>query len=103
MKVMARDIFKILPGKRAEALELDKKERAVFNRLGLNLVVTHYRPFARQGDSMHTLVYHIEFDSLAAMESTMEKAGADPEMREVWAKWAEITESRLLELYMIED
>ena len=103
MKIMVREIMKVLPGKMAEVSEVEKKENAVWKRLGLNPVVTRYTPWAREGDRMHTLVYQAEFDSLATIEANMGKVGADPEMREVGANWDEIVESHVVEFYMVED
>lgn len=103
MKIMVREIMKVLPGKMAEAREVEKREKAVWNRLGLDILVKHYLPFARQGDRMHTLVYQTDFDSLAAIEANTGKIGADPEMKEVAAKWDEILESRIVEFYVAVD
>lgn len=103
MKIMVREILKVLPGKMAEVQEVEKNERAVWNRLGLNLVMKRYLPFARQGDRMHTLVYQAEFDSLATIEAKMGKVRADPEMKAVAAKWEEILESRVVEFYTVVD
>ncbi len=103
MKIMVREIMKVLPGKMAEALEVEKREKAVWNRSGVNIPVKKYLPFARQGDRMHTLVYQTEFDSLAAIEALSKKVGAAPEMPEVAAKWDEILESRIVEFYTVSD
>lgn len=103
MKIMVREILKVLPGKMAEVPEVEKKEKAVWNRLGLNPVVTRYTPWAREGDRMHTLVYQAEFDSLATIEANMGKVGADPEMQEVRARWDEIVESQVVEFYVMAD
>ena len=95
--------MKVLPGKMAEAQEVEKREKAVWNRLGLNLVVKNYFPFACQGDRMHTLVYQTEFDSLAAITELGGKAGADPEMPAIAAKWDEVLDSRIVEFYTVMD
>jgi len=100
MKVMMREYFKLLPGKMAEAMELLKRERDGWKRLGEEPDVKVYRPFAREGDCMHTIVFHVELNSLAALEAAGEKAHASPEMQEIFAKWAEITETHVTELYM---
>ena len=103
MAIMVREIMKVLPGKMAEAMENEKKEKAVWDRLGLNLVVKRYLPFTREGDRMHTIVYQTEFDSLAAITELGGKAGADPEMPAVAAKWDEVLDSRIVEFYTVVD
>ena len=103
MRLIERDIFRILPGKMAEAEELEKKELAVLKRLGVDIPVKHYIPFTGAIDSMRTIVAESELGSFASIASFGEKIGADPEMQEVQAKWEEISESQVLELYMVED
>ena len=103
MNVMVREISKIIPGKMAEAMELYKKEMVAWNRLGLNPVVKLLRPFAREGDRMQTIVWEAEFDSLTTIEANMKKVMADPEIQEIVAKWQAITDSNVIELYMVED
>ena len=103
MKLIERDVWKILPGKMAEALELEKKELAVLNRLGVDIPVKHYRPFTGTMDCMHTIVAESDLGSFASVVALMGKLGADPEMQAVQAKWEEISESQVLELYMVED
>ena len=103
MKLIERDVWKILPGKMAEALELEKKELAVLNRLGVDIPVKHYRPMTGTLDQKHTIVAESELGSFASIAALGEKIGADPEMQAVQAKWEEISESHVLELYMVED
>ena len=103
MKLIERDIWKIVPGKMAEALELEKKELAALNRLGVDIPVKHYRPLAGAIDQKHTIVAESELGSFASIAALGEKIGADPEMQAVQAKWEEISESQVLELYMVED
>ena len=103
MKIMVREIMKVLPGKMAEAKEVGKREKAVWNRLGVDIPVKNYFPFACQGDRMHTLVSQTEFDSLAAVEALGEKIGGDPEMQEVAEKWDMVLESRIVEFYTVLD
>ncbi len=103
MKIIERDVWTIIPGKLAEALELEKKELAVLNRLGRNIRVKHYRPMTGTLDQKHTIVAESELGSFASIAALGEKIGADPEMQAVQAKWEEISESHVLELYMVED
>ena len=103
MTIMVREVMKVLPGKMAKAKEIEKREKAVWNRLGVDIPVKNYFPFACQGDRMHTLVYQTEFDSLAAIEALGKEIGADPEMQEVAAKWDMVLDSRLVEFYTVLD
>ena len=103
MKLIERDIWKIVPGKMAEALELEKKELATLNRLGVDIPVKHYRPLAGAIDQKHTIVAESELGSFASIAALGEKIGADPEMEEIRAKWEEISESQVTEFYMVED
>jgi hypothetical protein len=83
MKVIMRTTIKIVPGKMAEYMEIDKKAEAISTRAGGS-------PWKRygclSGDAMHTLVYDSEFDSLAAMEAFLEKLFTDPERQQLMAK-----------------
>ena len=102
MKIMLREILKVLPGKMAEAEEVLKMERAIRERSGgPRPVVTRYFPFAREGDRMHTLVDQVELPSLAALEAAVERSRTDPEIREIEAKWEKILESHIIELYIV--
>jgi hypothetical protein len=103
MKLIERDVWKIIPGKMVEARELEKKEIAVLNRLGVNISVKHYLPLSGAIDQKHTIVAESELGSFAEMAALGEKIGADSEMQAVQAKWEEISESQVLELYMVED
>lgn len=103
MKLVERDIWKIIPGKMAEARELEKRELAVLKRLGVNIPVKHYFPMAGTIDQKHTIVAESELGSFASIATLGEKIGADPEMKEIQAKWEEISESQVTEFYMVED
>jgi hypothetical protein len=103
MKLVERDVWKILPGKMAEALELEKRELAALNRLGVDISVKHYRPLTGAIDQKHTIVAESELGSFASIAAFGEKIGADPEMQEIQVKWEEISESQVLELYMVND
>jgi len=95
MKVMVRLIIKVLPGKMAEYMELDKKTEAILTRLGMPL--RRYRCFT--GDSVNTIVYEEEYDSLAAMEAFYEKVRANPEDHAVFAKMEAVIDSLEVEFY----
>ncbi len=101
MKVMQRGIMNILPGKMGEAMELNEKYMAIVKRLGMPFnAMRMYRPFFGGGDMMHTVVFEVEWDSLATMAAFFEKAMADPEIQAMMPKWEAVEESHQVELYM---
>ena len=96
MKVMWRSIVKVVPGKMAEYMEIEEKSKAISSRYGMPSWRC-YRPMS--GDSMHTIVYEMEWDSLAALEASFEKMFADPECQEFMAKSDALIVSHENELY----
>lgn len=102
MKIMLREISKVLPGKMAEADEVLNMEKALAERAGgPRPAVTRMVPFARQGDRMQTVIDQIELPSLAALEAAVERSRTNPEIREIEAKWEKILESHIIELYIV--
>jgi len=83
MKVIMRTTVKVVPGKMAEYMEIDNKSEALAKRYGMS-------PWKRysciSGDSMHTMVYDTEFDSLTAFEAFLEKMFMDPERQQLMAQ-----------------
>jgi len=104
MKVMQRGIMKILPGKMTEAMELLEEYMAIVSRLmGMpreKLPMKTYRPFIGGGDSLHTIIFEVEWDSFGEMAAFFEKAMADPEIQASMPKWEVVEESHEVELYM---
>ena len=90
MKVIRHCTIKVIPGKMGVFLKLQEEHDALANRLG---APPHKRYSCISGESMHTLVYATEWDSLAAMEDFFEMLYVDLKVREVSAKIAEVTES----------
>jgi len=105
MKVMQRGIMKVLPGKMAEAMELLGKYMAVVSRLvGVpreKLPMKTYRPFIGGGDSLHTIIFEVDWDSFGEMAAFFEKAMADPEIQAFMPKWEAVEESHEVEVYML--
>jgi hypothetical protein len=99
MKVMNREIMKVLPGKMGEAMELMQKHMAAATRLGVPPGGRGYRCISGGGDYFHTVVSEMDWDSLAAMEAFHEKTLADPEMQRLYAKWEAVLESHVIEVY----
>jgi len=104
MKVMQRGIMRIMPDKMAEAMELLEKYMAVVSRLvempREKLPMKTYRPFIGGGDSLHTIIFEVEWDSFGEMAAFFEKAMADPEIQATMPKWEAVEESHEVELYM---
>ena len=59
-----------------------------------------YRPWLG-GEYMHTVIFEMEWDSLAEMAAFFEKVMADLEMQALMPKWETILESHEVELYMV--
>jgi len=101
MKVMQRGIMRIRPGKMGEAMQLLNKHMAVVARLGwTGTPMRRYVPFLGGGDSLHTMIFEVEWDSMAEMATFFEKAMADPEMQALMPQWEAVEESHEVELYM---
>ena len=101
MKVVQREIMKIIPGKMPETMELLGKHLAIARRLAPpNTIERNYLPFFAD-EAVHTLVIEIEWESMAAMEAFFEKAMADAEMQALMPKWQAVEESHRNELYML--
>jgi len=97
--------MKILPGKLAEAMELQEKYMVIVTKLyegvGTAPTMRYYRPFLGGGDTMHTIVFEVEWDSFTTMATFFEKAMADPEVQNMMLKWEVIEESHEVELYTV--
>jgi hypothetical protein len=99
MKVMVRTIMKAVPGKMAEAMELEQKHIAIANRV-LGISGRCYRPLSGGGDTMRTIISEGEFDSLAAFEAHPQKMGADAEMQALMPQFDAVIQSMEVEFYM---
>ena len=60
-----------------------------------------YRPFLGGSDSLHTVIFEVEWGSLAAMAAFFEKVMADPEMQALMPKWEAIEQSHQVEVLML--
>lgn len=101
MKVAQRGTMKIAPGKMGEAMSLLGQHMAIVRRLAPpGIVERGYRPFFA-GESVHTIVFEIEWDSMATMETFFEKLMAAPEMQALAPKWEAVEESHEVELYAL--
>jgi len=97
MKIIMRTIIKVVPGKMAEYMEVEEKSKAIASRHGM----PPWRCYrCLSGDSMHTIVYEMEWDSLAALETSFEKMFADSEHQELMAKSGAVIVSHENEFYL---
>lgn len=102
MKVMQRGIMRLRPGKMGEAMQLLGKHMAMMARLrGVDTPMRRYAPFLGGGDTLHTMVFEVEWDSATEMAAFFEKAMADPEMQELIPQWEAVEESHEVELYAV--
>jgi len=97
MKVMMRTAVKVVPGKMAEYMEVEEKSKDMASRYGMP---SWRRYWPISGDSIHTIVYEMEWDSMAAMEASFDKMFSDPERQAFMAKSDAVVESHVNELYM---
>jgi hypothetical protein len=98
MKVLQRDIQQVRQGKWAEQEKLNEKFNAVERRLGFPPNKRRYRCYFG-GHNLDTLIVEFEWDSLAEMEATYEKAMADPEWQALAAEFSSVIKSHRGELY----
>jgi len=99
MKIMKRTIMTVVPGKRGEGVELEKKHMTIANRV-LGISGKCYRRISGGCDTMNTIIIEGEFDSRAAFEAHPQKMGADPEMQALMPKFNAVIESFEVEFYM---
>lgn len=98
MVTIDRMIQKVSPGKWAELEVIDKRFNAVESRLGFP-PKKRYRCIMGSHDT-NTLIVERQWDSLAAMEATYEKAFADPEHQALGEEITSIITSTQWEVYM---
>ncbi len=98
MIAIERMVQKIYPGKWAELEAIDKRYNAVESRLGFPANKKRFQPMISGLDS-NTLVIERQWESLAVMEATYEKAFADPEMQALQKETLTIVKSTQVEVY----
>ncbi len=102
MKVIQRGSMKVIPGKMRETMELMKEWTAMMANMGMDpKKMRSCRRITGTGDTMNTLVFEYEWDSLTEMASFFEKAYEKPEFQENMAKWGTIVESHEVEFYAL--
>ena len=101
MRVMQRGVMKVLPGKMAEAMELNEKYMATVSRLGMPVTgMRMYRPFIGGHEYMHTIIFEVDWDEFATMAAFFEKLMAEPEVQAMMPEWDAVLESHEVELYI---
>jgi hypothetical protein len=99
MIAVERMIQKIYPGKWMELEEIDKRYNEIESRMGFP-VKKRYQCVIGAEDN-NTLIIERQWDSLAALESTYEKALADPEYQALGKEVGSIVQSSKLEVYTL--
>lgn len=100
MKVMHREVMRVLSDKMDEATELLQEHKAASARLGMSGGERAYRCSFGGGDIFHTFIFERDWNSLAEMEAAREKASTDSEMQEILEKWDSLVVSLITELYI---
>jgi len=99
MKIVMLCTTRIVPGKMAEYMELEKKMFAISNRVGGMPSFRRLNLMSGKGDIQHTVVYLMEFDSFAAMDSFLKVAG-DAEMQALMPNFDSVMETHEHDVYM---
>jgi hypothetical protein len=98
MIAIERMTQKVFPGKWADLEVIEKRFNAVEERLGFPSTKKRYQCMIGGYDS-NTLIVERQWDSLAVMEATYEKAFADPEFQALQKEVGSIIESSQEEVY----
>ena len=100
MKVMLRVIMKFLPGKMAEGMGLLKEMMTIMKKNDIAFPPARvYTPYFGGGNTMHTIILEVEWDSFSALAEFYEKTSAIPELMSTMPKWETVEESHILEVY----
>ena len=97
MIAVERMTQKIYPGKWMELEEIDKRYSEIESRMGFP-IKKRYQCVIGAEDS-NTLIIERQWDGLAVMESTYEKAFADPEYQALGKEVTSIVQSSKVEVY----
>ena len=92
MKVVMLCTTRVMPGKMAEYLELEKKMFGATGGAGAMPAYKRLMLMSGAGDMQHTVTYLFEFDNFAAMDKWAAMAEA-PEFKALMPKWDSIIES----------
>ena len=98
MKLIQREIFEVIPGKRREAAELLTRLTALEMSVGAP-PAKHMRSISSPYERMNTLIFELEWDSFAVMESVVEKMYMNPEVQAMMKQWEPLVASHKIEFY----
>jgi hypothetical protein len=96
MRIVERHVQKLESNQWQAYQEREKKFAAIEERLGGYPLKRHYR--AVSGNEIGTVVWDREWESMAAMEASYEKLGAEPDFQD--AVHMPGVESERIELYV---
>ncbi|MBC8417627.1 MAG: hypothetical protein KJ573_16460 [Proteobacteria bacterium] len=91
MKAKVVEKVKFAPGKWKEAGQLMKTFKEVAEKQGFPAFRIY--GYISGGDAVQTLNFVTDWDSLASMETLMDKMYSDPEMLQMMEQWAGVVES----------
>ena len=99
MIAIERMTQKIYPGKSMELEEIDKRYDKIEGRMGFPAKKRYQCVIGAEDNN--TLIIERQWDSLAAMESTYEKALADPDYQALGKEVGSIVQSSKIEVYTL--
>lgn len=99
MKVILLCTTRVVPGKMAEYMELEKKMFGVTEDAGAMPPFKRLMLMSGAGDMQHTITYLFEFDNFAAMDKWAALAGA-PEFQALMPKFDYLIESHEHDVFM---
>ena len=99
MKIIMICTCKIIAGKMAEYVELEKKLFEATRRAEGTPSFRRFSLVSGKDDMQHTVTYLIEFDSFAAMDRFGATAG-DPEMQQLMPKFDTVIETHQHDVFM---
>jgi hypothetical protein len=92
----------ILLGKMEEAVKLMDQHMVIVSHIMKTpkekFPMRTYRPFIGGGDSLHTMIVEVEWDSLSAMSDFFERVMAVPEMQELTVRWGQVEKSHQVDV-----
>jgi hypothetical protein len=92
-------MVRVLPGKMAEYLEIEKQMFAIASKLKGMPTTRKLMRIGGKGDIQHTIFYEMEFDSPTAMEGFWKMHG-NPEMVALMPRFDSVIESHEHEFYV---
>lgn len=82
-----------------EYIEVEKSIKAVTSRYEMHFWTRRYKPFT--GESVHSIIYDTEWDSLSSLEAAYQKMSSDPAGEAAMANMAQCIVSHESELFTL--